>query len=83
MHKNKFGDKDRELAKRLPTIRCECGTQILLLPDLKIMDHAIRVHVDYHISKEKDKHKKTAKATHIRQILVEQLFETASNQRVR
>ena len=78
MRKGKPVDKDRELAERLPLIRCECGVEILLLPDLKIMQHAIEVHADYHKKKEKDDRKKAATAARIRQILVEQLLKRAS-----
>ena len=32
----------------MPTIRCVCGCEILVVPDLKAMDRAIRNHVAEH-----------------------------------
>ncbi len=75
MRKDELVGKDRKLAERLPTIKCICGAQILLLPDLKVMNHAIEFHVAYHRKKEKDPNKKIAKTTHIRQALIKQLLE--------
>lgn len=77
MGKKTHVDKDRELAEHLPLLRCECGAEILLLPDLKVMNHAIEVHVANHRKKEKDRTKAAKVASHIRQILIEQLFEKA------
>jgi len=34
--------------KGMPTIRCVCGTIILILPDLKAMNRAIKNHVAEH-----------------------------------
>ena len=34
--------------KGMPTIRCVCGLRILVVPDLKAMNHAIRNHVAEH-----------------------------------
>jgi len=52
---NASGDKTSDsklcLKGRLPLIRCECGTEILLLPDLKAMDRAIYAHVAEHRKK--------------------------------
>jgi hypothetical protein len=78
MRKEKSVDKDRELVKRLPLLKCECDAEILLLPDLKVMNHAIEVHVAEHRKKEKDPHKAAAIASHIRKILVEELLKKAS-----
>jgi hypothetical protein len=35
----------------LPTINCDCGHKILLIPDLKSMGHAIEEHVLDHKNK--------------------------------
>ena len=32
----------------MPTVRCVCGTEILVLPDLKAMNRAIKNHVAGH-----------------------------------
>jgi hypothetical protein len=34
--------------KGMPTIRCVCGTRILLIPDLKAMNRAIKNHLAKH-----------------------------------
>jgi hypothetical protein len=41
-------DADRFLKKRLPLIRCECGAEILLVPDLRAMNRAVKTHVTEH-----------------------------------
>jgi hypothetical protein len=33
---------------RMPTVKCICGFEILVVPDLKAMDRAIRNHVANH-----------------------------------
>jgi len=33
---------------RMPTVKCVCGFEILVVPDLKAMDRAIRNHVANH-----------------------------------
>ena len=62
----------------LPLLKCECGAEILLLPDLKVMNHAIEVHVSEHRRKEKDSGKVATTAAHIREILIKQLLKKAS-----
>jgi hypothetical protein len=42
--KNKYGKHQ----KGMPTIRCVCGLRILVVPDLKAMNHAIDNHVAEH-----------------------------------
>jgi hypothetical protein len=34
--------------KRMPTIKCICGREILVIPDLKAMNRAIKNHVTEH-----------------------------------
>ena len=45
-------DKNAQLDKQLkglsPVVCCECGAEILLVPDLKAMDLAIKAHVAKH-----------------------------------
>lgn len=62
----------------LPLLKCECGAEILLLPDLRVMNHAIEVHVSEHRRKEKDPGKAVAIAAHVREILIKQLLKKAS-----
>jgi hypothetical protein len=83
MCKEKSVDKNRELSGHLPLLTCECGAEILLLPDLRVMNHAIEVHVAEHRRKEEDSSKAAKTASHIRQILIEQLFGKASEMNIR
>jgi hypothetical protein len=39
---------DARLKEGLPIISCECGAEILVLPDLKAMNKAIKTHVIEH-----------------------------------
>ena len=40
--------KSGKIQKGMPTIRCVCGLRILVVPDLKAMNHAIKNHVAEH-----------------------------------
>ena len=40
--------KPAKYQKGMPTIRCVCGTRILVVPDLKAMNCAIKNHVAEH-----------------------------------
>jgi hypothetical protein len=50
--KSKQADADKDLKERLPVIKCECGAEILLVPDLHAMNRAIKDHVTEHKKKE-------------------------------
>ena len=50
----KNADGDGRLEERLPLIKCECGAEILLLPDLQTMNRAIKSHVAEHSKKRKN-----------------------------
>ncbi len=41
--------KDATHRKGMPTIRCVCGLKILIVPDLKAMNRAIKNHVTEHM----------------------------------
>jgi hypothetical protein len=58
-------------------IKCECGAEILLLPDSKAMDRAIEVHVAEHRKKAKDVARAAADASRIRNILIAQVLKKA------
>ncbi|MGD0644737.1 MAG: hypothetical protein ABSA75_07520 [Candidatus Bathyarchaeia archaeon] len=47
-------DADKHLKERLPIINCECGAEILLLPDLQAMNRAIKAHVAEHKKKRRN-----------------------------
>jgi hypothetical protein len=68
----------RKSESSLPLLKCECGAEILVLPDLKVMNHAIEVHVSEHKKREKDPVKAAAIADRIREILIKQLLKRAS-----
>jgi hypothetical protein len=71
------------------TIKCECGWETLLLPDLKAMSKAIEAHVDTHRKIEKDCSKTDAEnigaaeleAERIENYLVAQVLQKASEQK--
>jgi hypothetical protein len=53
---------------RMPTLKCVCGFEILLVPDLKAMDRAIKNHVTNH-----------KKASYVSKRLTEQVLIVAAN----
>ena len=59
----------------LPIIRCKCGVEILLLPDLHAMDKAVETHVRSHGRKEKDPFKAAVEAEHVRDDLIKKIFQ--------
>lgn len=62
----------------LTVIRCKCGAEILLLPDLKAMTTAIETHVRIHGRREKDPFKAASEAERVRDELIVQIFRKAS-----
>jgi hypothetical protein len=70
--------KTYEPPHHLPVLKCECGAEILILPDLRLMNHAIEVHVSEHRKIRKDPNKAAQEAAHIRDILIQQLLKKAS-----
>ncbi len=71
------------------TIKCECGWEILLVPDLKAMSKAIEAHVETHRKIEKDCSKTDAEnegvaeleAERIENYLIAEVFKKASVQK--
>jgi len=53
---------------RMPTVKCVCGFEILVVPDLKAMDRAIRNHVAEH-----------KKASDVSEWLTDQVLIVAAN----
>jgi hypothetical protein len=78
---NAVGSKtfDAELCRKehLPLIKCECGTEILLLPDLKAMDRAINAHVVEH-RKKGNNPSRAATSSRISQLLAQLSLRKAS-----
>jgi hypothetical protein len=60
------------------TIKCFCGAEILMLPDLKLMASAIEKHVSWHKEKIKDKAQAELEAKRIRDFLNMQVLKKAS-----
>ena len=66
--------------KGLPVIRCSCGDEIMLVPNVKLMGEAIEAHVVKHLQKVKNpkEAKAKAKAECIRDDLIKQVLDLAS-----
>lgn len=63
--------------KKMPTIKCRCGEQILLVPDLKAMNRAIEGHIAQH-NKAQANNKPPVKPDALRRFLTEQVLEFAA-----
>jgi hypothetical protein len=59
-------------------VRCECGDEILLLPDLKEIGKAIDDHVDIHLQNLKVPRCTPADAERLRDALITQVLRVAS-----
>ena len=71
--------QDYSLKSRLPIIKCECGYEILLLPDFKAMDQAIQNHLLEH----KNRGPKDGNAKRSECALISQIFEKAAESKIR
>jgi hypothetical protein len=76
----KTADADIHLKERLPIIKCECGTEILLLPDLPAMNRAIKIHATEHTKKEGNSKRKNNTSSHISQLLSQLTITKMSEQ---
>jgi hypothetical protein len=65
----KNADADKYLKEPLPLINCECGVEILLLPDLQGMNRAIKAHVAEHRKKTRIAQRNTIASSNISQLL--------------
>ena len=73
-------DADKLLQERLPTIKCECGAEILLLPDLQAMNRAIKAHVAEHGKKSRITHEYVNASSDISKLLSQLLLIKISAQ---
>ena len=64
--------------KDLPIIKCQCGTKILLVPDVKQMSEAIEAHVQEHKERIKNRIGAEKEAELIREDLIMQVLKIAS-----
>jgi hypothetical protein len=76
--RSKTSDAELCLKGRLPLIKCECGTEILLVPDLKAMDRAIDAHVAEH-RKKANNPSRAATSSRISQLLALLTLRKASD----
>jgi hypothetical protein len=67
--------KKLTVQKTGPLIRCECGFEILLVPDLKAMGKAIEDHAAEHAKKEKDPGKAVFEESRIQSLLIVQVLD--------
>jgi hypothetical protein len=79
---NRVPDQNRKgnLAKhenQLPTLRCLCGAEILVVPDLKALSQAIENHLSEHVKTSVSKDKAVAIGV-LEQYLIEQVLTVAS-----
>ena len=62
----------------MDTVRCECGAEIVLVHDGRVMGHAIEVHVALHMQKLKAPAGAAAEAERVRDDLIAQALIKAS-----
>jgi hypothetical protein len=62
-------DADKHLKERLPLISCECGAEILVVPDLQAMNRAIKTHVAQHRKRERTAARNSITSSKISQLL--------------
>ena len=73
-------DGDYEYLKsRLPLIKCVCGNEILLVPDIKAMGRAIEHHARKHMKKEFCERKANEVFEKVSDDLISQLFDLVSS----
>src|SRR5512136_1942942 len=79
------GDMRTELVQRPLEdewiIRCECGAEILLIPDVKEMERAINKHARFHAKNEKNSEKAIAVFEQTQDYLVQQVLITAGEKK--
>ena len=73
----------RKRITNLPTIKCICGTEIVVVPNLKVMSKAIRDHLQAHSRAQKDLQRAAVEWAIAEKILIEQLYEFAKDTRKR
>ena len=58
-------------------IKCECGAEILLVPQVELMGSAIEAHAAEHEGKELNPARAKAAAKRIRELLIKQVLSKA------
>ncbi len=73
-----ISSKKKVSNSRLPVIKCTCGAEILLVPNVKEMNTAIEAHIEEHTKKCKSPKEAEAEAERIRDDLIIKVLEKAS-----
>jgi hypothetical protein len=60
---------DKCLIEQFPIIRCDCGAEILVVPDLQAMNRAIKTHVAWHRRKERNSGKRVLASGKVSELL--------------
>jgi hypothetical protein len=71
-------NKKKKEAASLPVIKCTCGKEILLVPNVKVMNEAIETHVLEHIKDIKSPKEAEVEAERVRDDLIIKVLEKAS-----
>ena len=73
--------RKKPVDSKLPLIRCSrCGAEITLVPNLKLLSDAIEAHIDLHMARMQNAANAEAQAEQIRDDLIKQVLEKASEQ---
>ena len=65
----KNSDVNKCLMEQLPLVRCDCGAEILVVPDLQAMNRAIKAHVNEHRKKARNAKRNVITYSNISQLL--------------
>lgn len=63
---------------RMPIIKCDCGKDILLVPDLKAMDKAILNHIHEHLKRKIATEERYFKQNNLETDLIQKILAEAS-----
>ncbi len=72
----------KQTRSHLPILVCECGAELLVLPDIAEMYKAITSHAEKHQLAELDPHKAEATSRRIQNLLLEQFREKARSREI-
>ena len=76
----KNSDVAKYLMEQLPLIRCDCGMEILVVPDLQAMNCAIKTHVAWHRRKERNSGKGVLDSDKVSELLSQRTLLKTSKQ---
>lgn len=76
-----IGSRKSSISEKVPVIKCcSCGAEIIMIPNVKLMSEAIEAHIEKHRLKMRNCAKAEAELEHIRDDLITQVFDKASEQ---